>query len=411
MGEGEFWRDDLSLMEDEKITPSADGIRVDEIEPPEELSGEAQADDPNSDLPKRGDLLQGVVLEENPDGVLIQINGKSVGLVLQKEIEKIPEDERSELAQGAQVQVLVVKPRGPNGKVVLSIEKAKQELDWRWAEELMATQEPYETSICGYNKGGILVQMRQLVGFTPGSQLDPNRPNIKQSASPGERWGHLVGEPIMIKVIEVDRHRNRLILSEKAAQKEWREVKRERLLDQIKEGDTLEGRVSNLANFGVFVDLGGVDGLIHLSELTWKRVNHPRQIIQVDDIVKVYVLNVDRERKRIGLSLKRLESDPWLAVEDTLPIGSLIDATVTNITAFGAFARPLEMEEIEGLIHISEISNERIAHPGDKLEAGQVVTLRVIGIDTHRRRLALSLKQVISDEYMDEDWGDEFSDY
>ncbi|MBN1314610.1 MAG: S1 RNA-binding domain-containing protein [Anaerolineales bacterium] len=410
MGEGDIRREELSLLEPVETLPITQEVPEPEIEPVDDVLGLEQTDTETSlGSLQRGDLIEGIVIEQGPEGVLVNLDGQSEGLIGLKEFENLSKDEQSELSEGDRVLVFVVKPQGPNGKAILSIEKAKQELDWKWAEELLETREAFETKISGFNKGGLLVQMRQLVGFTPGSQLDPNRQQSKRNASPGERWGHLVGCPIMIKVIEVDRQRNRLILSEKTALKEWRRISRDRLLENLKEGDILQGRVSNLVNFGAFVDLGGADGLIHLSELAWKQVTHPRQVVKVGEQIQVYVLNVDRERKRIGLSLKRLEQDPWFSIEETLPIGSLIDAKITNITNFGAFARPIDLEEIEGLIHISEISYERIGHPGEKLETGQTVTLRVIGIDPHRRRLALSLKQVISDEYLDSSWGDEFS--
>ncbi len=166
----------------------------------------------------------------------------------------------------------------------------------------------------------------------------------------------------------------------------------------------------NLADFGAFVDLGGADGLIHLSELSWKRVSHPREVLGVGDAVKVYVLNVDRDRRRIGLSLKRLESDPWLSIEQTYQIGSLVEGSITKLTKFGAFARLTGMDEIEGLIHISELSDEHVEHPREVVEDGQLVTMRVIRVDSQRRRLGLSIKRVDSDEYVDSDWFEEGDD-
>jgi small subunit ribosomal protein S1 len=172
----------------------------------------------------------------------------------------------------------------------------------------------------------------------------------------------------------------------------------------LQEGDVREGRVINLADFGAFVDLGGADGLIHLSELSWKRVTHPREVVSVGDRAKVYILNVDRERRRIGLSLKRLEPDPWSAIEQTYQIGSLVEGVVTKLTKFGAFARLTGLDDIEGLIHISELSDEHVEHPRDVVEEGQLVTMRVIRVDSQRRRLGLSIKRVDSDEYVDADW-------
>jgi small subunit ribosomal protein S1 len=282
--------------------------------------------------------------------------------------------------------------------------KAEEEMDWRWAEELLDTQDLLEGEVSGYNKGGLLVQMRRVRGFVPASQLDSMRRDIRSGSSPDERWAHMVGEPIQVKVIEVDRSRNRLILSERAAMKEWRESQKDRLLEELQEGEIREGQVINLADFGAFVDLGGADGLIHLSELSWKRVTHPREVVNVGDRVKVYVLNVDRDRRRIGLSLKRLEPDPWLAIEQDYQIGTLVEGTITKLTKFGAFARLAGLDDIEGLIHISELSDDHIGHPREVVEEGQIVTMRVIRVDSQRRRLGLSIKRVDSDEYVDADW-------
>jgi len=178
------------------------------------------------------------------------------------------------------------------------------------------------------------------------------------------------------------------------------------LLEELQEGEVRDGRVINLADFGAFVDLGGADGLVHLSELSWKRVAHPREVVNVGDEVKVYVLNVDRERRRIGLSLKRLEPDPWMTIEQTFQVGTLVEGTVTKLTKFGAFARLTGLDDIEGLIHISELSEEHIEHPSEVVSEGQMVTMRVIRIEAQRRRLGLSIKRVDSDEYADADWSD-----
>lgn len=186
--------------------------------------------------------------------------------------------------------------------------------------------------------------------------------------------------------------------------REVREREKDRLLEELTEGQVRTGTIINLADFGVFVDLGGADGLVHLSELSWKRVTHPRDAVKVGDEVQVYVLNVDRERRRIGLSLKRLEPDPWTMIETEYPVGKLVEATISKLTKFGAFARIDDADGIEGLIHISELSYEHVEHPGEILDVGQQVVLRVIRADAERRRLALSLRQVSSDEFIDTDW-------
>ena len=177
------------------------------------------------------------------------------------------------------------------------------------------------------------------------------------------------------------------------------------MLAELQEGDIRTGEVISLCDFGAFVDLGGADGLVHLSELSWRRVSHPSEVLEVGDEVQVYVLNVDRDRKRIGLSLKRLESDPWSSIAERYHIDQLVEGTITKLVKFGAFARIFD-DDIEGLIHLSELSDERITHPREVVQEGDIRTLRIIRIDPDRRRVGLSLKRVASSDYMDADWQD-----
>ena len=356
------------------------------------------------DMPVRGDIREGVVVNADVGEIRIDVGGKSEGVIDRRELERMPREERSRFAVGEQLQVYIVNPEDRDGNVVLSLERAEQELDWLWAQELLDSQEVFEGKISGFNRGGLLVQMRHLRGFVPGSQLDRMQRAVGRGSSPEEKWQHLVGEPINAKVIEVDRSRDRLVISERAAMREVREQTKDRLLEELQEGQIKTGRVINLADFGAFVDLGGADGLIHLSELSWKRVSHPRDAVSVGDEVQVYVLNVDRERRRIGLSLKRLEADPWTTVEADYPAGKLVAATITKLTKFGAFARISGLDGIEGLIHISELSDEHVESPRDVVTEGQTLTLRVIRVDARQRRLGLSIKRVTSDEYEDGDW-------
>jgi small subunit ribosomal protein S1 len=195
---------------------------------------------------------------------------------------------------------------------------------------------------------------------------------------------------LRLKVIEMDRRRNRLIFSERAAVDQWRKAQKEKLLDSLKEGDVLSGRVTSLADFGAFVDLGGADGLIHLSELSWSRVSHPRDLLQIGDELEVYVLNIDAERQRIGLSLKRLQPEPWSQVLDKYEIGQVVEATVTKLANFGAFA---QIDDVEGLIHLSELTDANITHPREVVKEGDQVSVKIIRIDPDRRRIGLSLKQ------------------
>jgi len=219
---------------------------------------------------------------------------------------------------------------------------------------------------------------------------------------PEERWAHLIGKKLLLKVVEVDRRRNRLILSERAAGREWRKHRKEELIDELRAGQVIEGRVSTLCSFGAFVDLGGADGLVHLSELAWQHVKHPSEVVQAGEEVKVQVLSVDKDRRRIGLSIKRLQPEPWETVGDRYATGQLVEATVTKLTEFGAFAQ-LE-DGIEGLIHVSELSDRRVTHPNEVVQEGDKVTVRIIRVEPERRRIGLSMKRVSDPDYLGMDW-------
>ncbi len=218
--------------------------------------------------------------------------------------------------------------------------------------------------------------------------------------SAGRSWW---AASLMLKVIDIDRKRNRLILSERLAMREWRRQQKEQLLDTLKEGDSYDGLISSIADFGAFVDLGGADGLIHLSELSWNRVNHPSEVVNVGDKVKVQILSVDQERRRIGLSLRRLQPQPWDVVNDTYEVGQVVRGRITKLVNFGAFAR-LEKDGIEGLIHVSELTDRRIAHPKEVVNEGEEYDLRIIRIDTDKRRMGLSLKQAMPEIEAEVDW-------
>jgi len=308
------------------------------------------------------------------------------------------------LKVGDEVPVYVLNPEDKNGNTILSLSRAQLEKDWQTAQKLFEAGECFETTVSGYNKGGLIVRLGKVRGFVPASQLVP--PSQKAQEAPQsneERWARMVGQPLRLKIIELDRRRNRLILSERAAMREWRKQQKEKLLNELQEGDIVRGRVSSLCNFGAFIDLGGTDGLVHLSELSWERVSHSKEVLRVGEEVDVYVLNVDREKRRIGLSIKRLQPEPWSLVSEKYAVGQLVQGTITKLTDFGAFAR-LDNDEIEGLIHISELSKDPITHPKEVVREGDVVTLRIIRIDANRRRIGLSLKRVAEEEYVDLDW-------
>ena len=355
-------------------------------------------------MPRRGEIREGVIARITPGEVLVDVGAKSEGVITGRELETLDATMRQSLVVGQTVLVYVMDPEDRNGNIVLSLSRAKEEKDWRTAEALLASQEVYTGPIAGFNKGGLIVKIGNVRGFIPASQLSAARRRRSEGETPEQKWGRMVGETTQVKVIEVDRSRNRLILSERAAVKESREAQKDRLLSEIKVGEVRKGHVISLAEFGAFVDIGGADGLVHLSELSWKRVNHPNEILKVGQEVEVVVLNVERERKRIGLSMKRREDDPWLTIQKKYQVGQLIAATITKLTKFGAFARIEGEDDIEGLIHISELAEGHIDHPKEVVAEGQNVTLRVVKVDAEKRRMGLSLKRVASSAYADTDW-------
>jgi small subunit ribosomal protein S1 len=355
-------------------------------------------------MPMRGEIREGVIARITPSEILVDVGAKSEGVITGRELDNLEEAARKALSTGQKILVYVMDPEDRNGNIVLSLTRAREEQDWRDAEALLASQDVYSGAVAGFNKGGLIVKLGNVRGFVPASQLGPSRRRRSEGDTPEQKWARMVGEPMQVKVIEVDRGRNRLILSERAAAKESREAQKDRLLAEIKAGEVRRGHVISLAEFGAFVDIGGADGLVHLSELSWKHVTHPNEVLHVGQEVEVLVLNVDHERKRIGLSLKRREDDPWTLIQRKYQIGQLITGTITKLAKFGAFARVEGEDEIEGLIHVSELSDGHIEHPREVVNEGQTLTLRVIKIDAEKRRMGLSLKRVASAEYADTDW-------
>lgn len=333
-------------------------------------------------------------MDKRPHEILVDIGYKSEGIVNGREIERLS-DSISSLSVGDEVPVYILR-EDKDGNLLLSISRAQAEKDWERAESLMASQHIFESSVAAYNRGGVIVKIGQVRGFVPASQLsaDSQSQGEEQTEESEDRWAQLVGANLMLKVIDIDRKRNRLILSERLAVREWRRQQKEQLLDRLKEGDVYDGIISSIADFGAFVDLGGADGLIHLSELSWNRVNHPNEVVAVGDNVKVQILSVDQERRRIGLSLRRLQPQPWDIVNQTYEVGQVVRGRITKLVNFGAFAR-LEKDGIEGLIHVSELTDRRITHPKEVVSEGDEFELRIIRIDTDKRRMGLSLKQAL----------------
>ncbi|MCL4560740.1 MAG: S1 RNA-binding domain-containing protein [Chloroflexi bacterium] len=354
------------------------------------------------DFPLQGEIRTGVIASISQSQILVSVGTKSEGVITGKELEAIPPPELSELKVGQEIPVYVVNPEDQSGNLVLSYIRAREEVSWKDAEKLLSTSETFHGSITGFNKGGLIVPLGTLRGFVPASQISLSRRVSLSGETPEQRWSKMVNEPIDVRVIEVDRERRRLILSERAASTETRESLKERVIEELKEGEVRTGRVTSLADFGAFVNISGADGLVHLSEISWERIQHPSEVLKVGQEVKVKVISIDREKKRIGLSIRQMLEDPWAHQVSQYQVGQLVEGTITRLTKFGAFAR-LE-SDLEGLIHISEISEKRIEHPREVLHEGDVVTLRVIKIDAENHRIGLSLRRVDSPAYADLDW-------
>jgi small subunit ribosomal protein S1 len=347
---------------------------------------------------KRGDVVEGVIVRIDQDEILVDIGLKSEGVLSTKELPASGYGSFNELRLNEKVLVFIIQPETSEGHAVLSLKRANTERQWRIAEEQYKNGELLKARVIDYNKGGLIVDVAGIRGFVPISQiLNLKREEVAAGGENQETAAKLQSmkdKELQLKIIEINRARNRLILSERLAVQEWRQRRREELLDELKPGDIRKGVVSNLANFGAFVDLGGADGLVHISQLAWSRVNHPSEVLHVGQEVEVQVLSVDKDKKKIALSIKRAEVDPWTTVEQRYTPGQLVAGVVTKIAPFGAFAR-IE-DGIEGLIHLSELTPG--TDPKTILHEGAQLQLRILRIDAERRRLGLSLRQADENE-------------
>lgn len=383
---------------DDSDVPSA---AEDEIEGEE---GEEEPEDETARI-KRGQLVEGKILETSPTEVKVDLGEGLVGLVTSRELDRLDRASIEELKPGHDLLVYVLRSSSQSGYPILSINRAREEKDWLDAKHNADDKATFLGRVAGYNKGGLIIRFGCLRGFVPASQISPERDQHSNAENPDERFGNLLNQEIMVKVVEVNRSRNRLILSERAATREWREHRKEKLIRELKVGEIRRGQVISLTDFGAFVDLGGADGLLHLTEMSWKHVSHPREVLQVGQEIEVKVISIDPDRKRIGLSSKVLENDPWDEVYRSYKVDQLVQGKITKLTRFGAFASLVDNSDIEGLIHVSELADYRVEHPRDVVAVGDVLTLRVVKIDPERRRLGLSLKRVDSPKYMSSDWG------
>jgi small subunit ribosomal protein S1 len=345
---------------------------------------------------KHGDVVEGTIVRIDKDEILVDIGAKSEGVVSNRELFGRHAENQPQLGMGDTVLVYVLQPESNEGHAVLSLRRAGLERKWRAMQEQFDAGVIIEAPVIDHNKGGLIVDCG-IRGFVPISQIVdfPRRPQNEQPRDAAqeiaEKLQPYVGRKLRLKILEVNRKANRLILSEKVALYEERREKRDELFSSLQVGQKVTGTIRSIAPFGIFVDLGGIDGLVHKSELSWNKVNNPEAGYRVGEDVEAEVIDINHERGRISLSIRRLQPDPWESTVADFNVGDVIDGTVTKIVNFGAFVRV--RDGLEGLIHISELSHQRVAHPGDVVHEGQRLQLKIISLDSERHRLGLSLKQ------------------
>ena len=386
-------------MTESIVNPNEQGANLD---PDNNMASLLEAEGVNIDFPRQGEIRQGIIASISRDQILVSVGTKSEGVITGKELEAIPAEELKGLEVGKEISVYIINPEDSNGNLVLSYMQAREEENWKKAEELMASKTPFTSKVVHYNKGGLIVALDGLRGFVPASQISMSRKAAMTGDTPEQRYGKMVGTPITCCVMEVDRERRRLIFSERAASNETRETVKERIIENLQEGEIRKGRVTSLADFGAFVNINGADGLVHLSEVSWDHIKNPAEVLKVGDEVNVKVISVDKDKKRIGLSIRQTQEDPWGDRMSKYKVGDLLTAEITRLTKFGAFAKI--DDDLEGLIHISEISEKRIEHAKEVLKEGDKVTVRVIKIDPEAHRIGLSIRRVDSMAYADQDW-------
>jgi len=348
------------------------------------------AEEEDLSLPERGDLREGVVVEVRPNELLVNIGAKRDGIVPQSDLNRLEPEYVDTMLEGETVPVVVSKLTTNEGMLVLSIADALQKKDWLVAEAMLESGEITVRKVVGFNKGGLLADFDHLRGFIPASHVVGLPRNMNEEQR-NERLQLIVGQELPVKVIEVERQRRRLVLSYRLAEREYRASRKAQLFEELTVGAVIEGEVRSLRPFGAFVDIGGADGLLHVSEIGWTPVSHPRDVLRVGERIQVEILRLDPERSRIALSRKRLLSNPWESIEERYKLNETILVTITRVIDFGAFAQ-LE-PGIEGLIHISELADITVAEPLKMVSSGDRVPVKILRIHPDRQRIGLSRRQ------------------
>jgi small subunit ribosomal protein S1 len=373
-----------------KIVEGSDGLLL-------EIDGQIF---PNYDATMRpfeeGEVVTGHVVRIDQDEVLVDIGYKSEGVIPANELSiRKAVDPHDEVELGEEVDALVLTKEDQDGRLIMSKKRARFEKAWRRIEAAAESGQPVEGTVIEVVKGGLIIDLG-VRGFLPASLVDIRRvPNLDE----------YMGTKIECKVIELNRSRNNVVLSRRAVLEEERKEVRQQILDRLQPGLVVEGQISNIVDFGAFVDLDGIDGLIHISELSWSHVNHPSELLSIGDTVQVKVLDIDRDRQRISLGLKQTQEDPWQRIVDTYNVGDELAGKVTKVVTFGAFVEILD--GVEGLVHISELATHHVENPREIVQPGDDVRVKILEIDSERRRLSLSVKrvenQILPIRHLDED--------
>ncbi|HET8814272.1 MAG TPA: 30S ribosomal protein S1 [Solirubrobacterales bacterium] len=332
---------------------------------------------------EEGDVVKGKVVRIDKDEVLVDIGYKAEGVIPSNELSiRKSVDPGEEVELGEEIDALVLTKEDSEGRLILSKKRARFEKAWRKIEVAADSGEPVEGSVIEVVKGGLILDLG-VRGFLPASLVDIRRVH---------NLDEFMGQTLECKVIELNRSRNNVVLSRRAVLEEERKEVREQILGRLEPGQVVEGKISNIVDFGAFVDLEGIDGLIHISELSWSHVNHPSEVVSIGDAVRIKVLDIDRDRQRISLGLKQTQEDPWQRVISTHRSGDVLEGSVTKVVAFGAFVEILP--GVEGLVHISELADHHVENPNEVVEPGSKLNVKILEIDEERRRLSLSIKRV-----------------
>ncbi len=342
--------------------------------------------------PRRGDVVEGIVVHWSGSALIVDVGSKSEGVVHFEEMCSLTDTERESLKTGDPVHVFVTDSESEGGSLELSIDRARGEQGWHELQRRFEESEVFDGRVTGSNKGGLLVNVEGVNAFVPLSQIVEITGDREQAIA---HLGEYEGRTLSFKVIEINRRRNRVILSERAAVQEWRAEQKDRLLDELEEGEIRTGRITSIRSFGVFVDLGGADGLAHISELSWERDVDPESLFSIGQTIDVYITKIDKESKKIGLSVRRASPEQWDEVVAKFEVGDIVPSVVTKLVTFGAFAR-LE-GPVEGLVHVSELADRRITHPREVVLENDIIPAKIVRIERDRHRLGLSLRQARTD--------------